>query len=38
MIKEAVHCFEKAIEVDPVFYAKAGENLNRAKINLENRQ
>jgi hypothetical protein len=37
MIEEAVHCFEKAIEIDPVFYAKASENLNRAKANLGNR-
>ena len=38
MIKEAVQCFEKAIEIDPIFYVKAGENLNRAKMSLENRQ
>ena len=30
-VKEAIYCFKKAIEIDPVFYAKAGENLNRAK-------
>jgi Flp pilus assembly protein TadD len=29
--EEAVRCFEKAIEIDPVFYAKAGVNLDRAK-------
>ena len=32
--KEAVRCFEKAIEIDPIFYTKAGENLDRAKKGL----
>lgn len=29
---DAVECFEKAIELKPSFYAKAGENLKKAKI------
>ena len=33
-VKEAIYCFKKAIEIDPVFYAKAGENLDRAKKSL----
>jgi tetratricopeptide (TPR) repeat protein len=38
MMEEAVQCFEKAIRIEPVFYARANENLNRAKIGLENRK
>lgn len=28
---EAIRCFEKAIELDPTYYVKAGENLKLAK-------
>jgi tetratricopeptide (TPR) repeat protein len=36
MFKEAVTCFEKAIEFEPRYYAIAGENLKKAKM-LKNR-
>jgi Flp pilus assembly protein TadD len=36
--REAVQCFEKAIAIDPVFYARASENLDRAKKGLAYRQ
>jgi tetratricopeptide (TPR) repeat protein len=29
--EEAIHLFEKAIEIEPGFYARASENLNKAK-------
>lgn len=28
---DAVHCFKRAIEIEPSFYAKAGENLKKAE-------
>jgi tetratricopeptide (TPR) repeat protein len=31
---EAVRCFEKAIALDPAFYAKASENLKKARAGL----
>ena len=31
MFEEAVECFEKAIELEPGYYAKAGDNLKKAK-------
>jgi tetratricopeptide (TPR) repeat protein len=31
MFEEAVHCFEKAIELEPGFYATANENLKKIK-------
>ena len=35
---EAIRCFEKAIEINPVFYAKASENLQKAKTGLTYQQ
>jgi tetratricopeptide (TPR) repeat protein len=32
MFEEAVKCFEKAIELEPGYYAKAGDNLKKAKV------
>ena len=31
MFKEAIISFEKAIELEPIYYAKAGDNLKKAK-------
>jgi tetratricopeptide (TPR) repeat protein len=31
MFKEALHCFEKAIEAEPGFYATANENLKKLR-------
>jgi tetratricopeptide (TPR) repeat protein len=36
--REAARCFEKAIAIDPAFYARAGENLERARKGLGYRQ
>jgi len=29
---KAISCFEKAIEINPTFYIKAGENLRKARV------
>jgi hypothetical protein len=31
MFEEAIICFEKAIELEPSYYAKASDNLKKAK-------
>jgi len=36
MFEDAVRSFEKAIELEPGYYAKAGDNLKKAKV-LSNR-
>lgn len=33
--QDAIECFEKAIELNPGYYAKAGENLKRARLNAK---
>jgi tetratricopeptide (TPR) repeat protein len=30
--KEAIRCFEKAIQLKPTFYTKASENLRKARL------
>jgi len=34
--QDAIECFQKAIELNPGYYAKAGENLKRAQLNSKN--
>ena len=33
--QNAIECFQKAIEINPGYYAKAGENLKRARLSLK---
>jgi tetratricopeptide (TPR) repeat protein len=36
--KEAIGCFEKAIEISPTYHEQAGENLRRARMAYQRRQ
>ena len=36
--KEAIRCFEKAIEISPTYHDQAGENLKKARMASQHRQ